>query len=243
VFLLFLVTNEKQAQEDRRNKIITRVPKPLPPPDLAEAQAVVKRAAVPLVLNFSDNTHKLFNPQRWVKPVNGPPYPTDAERELSKVKVVGITNLYFTVRLETITPSESGARYGISVEQQSAAKPGMRGRRTFYLSKGDKKEYTDRKDTFTLMEVIGPPDDPTGLVLDFSDMDKPITISKDKPFQRVDGYMADFSYEPEKKFFPRRREGDKILVAGEQYDIVKITENDAVLRARNQKQTSIKYAP
>jgi len=82
--------------------------------------------------------------------------------------------------------------------------------------------------------------------LDLSDTpDKPIVISgKDKPFKRVDGYMADLRYVPEDRRFVGRRVGDRITLAGEDYNIVAITENEVVLSAKsNQKKWTIKYSP
>jgi len=242
VSLLFMVGNEKTAQEERRNRIIAQTPKALQPPDLSRVDLSLKRVAVPQPLILADVNHKLFNPERWQKNPNSPQLirnPTG--RELEKLEVTGIHDLFFVVSVDTVNASESGTRYGVSIEQQAAARTGMRGRRTFYLGKGEKKEYGEKKETFALVEVQGPAENPTTLVLEFSDSDRQIIISREKPFRRVDGHTADLRYAPENKTFMNRRVGDKILVAGEEYTIVNITENDVVVQGKNLKKWTIKY--
>jgi hypothetical protein len=242
VFLLFLVSNEKQAQEERRNKIINRPVKPLVASDFASVEGLLKRAETPVTLNFSDNTHKLFNPIRWQKAADGHLIKNPVGGDVQKLEVVKISPLYLTIALDSVNASESGTRYGIVIEQQAASKASLRLRRSFYVSKGDKKEYGERKEAFTLRDAVGPAENPTELVLDLSELDKPISISKEKPFRRVDGYTADLKFAPENRTFPGRRVGDRITIAGEDYNIVAIAESEVVLSAKsNQKKWTIKY--
>ncbi|MGN6553355.1 MAG: hypothetical protein ACTHLW_06500 [Verrucomicrobiota bacterium] len=242
VFLLLLVGNEKEAQAERRNKIINRPVKPLVDLDLTQAGVLLKRAEAPLVLNFSDNLHKLFNPVRWQRTVDGRLMKNPVGTSLEKLDIVKITPLYLTIGLDTVHSSESGVRYVVVIEQQAAMKPSFRMRRSNYVSKGDKKEYGENKDTFTLLDVTGPAENPTSLTLGLSDTDKPISISKENPYRRVDGYTADLRFAPENKTFLNRRVGDRIVVAGEEYNIVAITENEVVLSAKsNQKKWTITY--
>jgi hypothetical protein len=243
VFLLFLVANERQAQEDRRNKIITRTIKPLPPPDLGQTEALLKRVEQTAVWNFSDNTNKLFNPVRWQKAADGRVFKNPVGSDLQRVEITKISELYLIISLDSVTMSESGARYGIGIEQQAATRANLRGRRAFYVSKGDKREYGEKKDTFTLREVNGPPENPTQLDLELSDSEnKLVAVSKEKPFKRVDGYTADLRFVPENRLFLNRRVGDRIIIAGEEYNIVAITKNEVVLSAKsNQKKWTITY--
>src|SRR5215831_12762933 len=71
LFSIFLVSSERQKQEDRRTQILIRPVTPLPPPDLSTNEASLKRAQSPMTLSLSDNTHKLFNPVRWQKASDG----------------------------------------------------------------------------------------------------------------------------------------------------------------------------
>ena len=250
LFLLFMVSNEKQRLEDLRGSITSRTPKPLQPVDLSAVEAVVKQAATPLVLSFSDSTHKIFNPERWQRPANAPPNTPLTKNppgsEWLRLEVTRINPLYFTVSLESVNTNDVGVRYGIGVEDQSASKASSRGKRTSYASKGEKKEYNDKKDYFIIQDVQGPPENPSALVLEVSDSPDRILVSKEKPFRRVDGYLADLKYPPENnRTFSNRRANDpvygKILVAGEEYNVVNITENEVVLLAKNQKKWTIKF--
>jgi hypothetical protein len=243
VFLLFLVSNEKQAQEERRNKITTHPIQPLQPPDVASADTMLKRTGTPVVFNFSDNTNRLFNPVRWQKASDGRVFKNPPGLELQRLEITKITPLYLNISVDTITMSDSGARYGITIEQQAATKASFRGKRTTYVSVGDKKEYGEQKNTFTLRDVQGPADNPTDIILELSELDnKTISISKDKPYKRIDGYMADLRFAPDNRTFLARRVGDRITIAGEEYNIVAITENEVVLSAKsNQKKWTITY--
>ncbi|MBC8096370.1 MAG: hypothetical protein H7Y43_11200 [Akkermansiaceae bacterium] len=243
VFLLLLVGNEKQAQQDRRTKIINRPVKPLPPQEMGQADTLLKRAEVPLVLNFSDNTHKVFNPVRWQKTADAKLLKNPVGTDVQKLEIVKTTALYFSISLDTVTTSETGTRFGFVVEQQAASKPTFRGRRPYYLSKGEKGVYGENKQTLTLQDFSGAPENPD-CVLELSELEKTVTVSKEKPFRRVDGYIADLKFAPENRTFPNRRKDDVITVAGEKYNIVAITENEVVLSATsNQKKWTIKYNP
>jgi hypothetical protein len=102
---------------------------------------------------------------------------------------------------------------------------------------GEKKEF------FTLREVKGPAENPAVLVLQLGDSEEPISISKERAFQRVDGYTVDLRYTLENRTFPARRVGDKIKIAGEDYIIVAITQNEVVLSAPNGKKYTRPYNP
>ena len=69
-----------------------------------------------------------------------------------------------------------------------------------------------------------------------------VTVTKDQPFRRVDGYMVDLKYAPESKVWTTRRVGAALSFNGEDYNIVAITENEVVLSAKsNQKKWTIKH--
>ncbi|MFO1487038.1 MAG: hypothetical protein U1F65_01035 [Verrucomicrobiota bacterium] len=235
VFLLFYVANEKQAQEERRNKILTRQVKPLDPPALATAEELVHRADVPVALDLS-STNKLFNPGRWVKNANGQPMPSNTGSEVQRIQVTKSTPLYFTVSFDSVSqPDPSVApRYVVGVDQQAGSRP--KGKRVLYLSAGEKK------DPLILREVKGPAENPTSLVLELTDTGDQITISKDKPFRRVDGYVVDLKYPPENRNYPNKRVDSSILFGGNEYKIVAITQDEVVISAPNQKHWTIKFS-
>ncbi|HYG21591.1 MAG TPA: hypothetical protein VEH04_02330 [Verrucomicrobiae bacterium] len=239
-FLLLKVASEKQKQEERRNRIFNRPVKELPEIELGHTEELLKRAEATIVLNFSDNLHKIFNPVRWQKTQDGRYVKNPPGQSLEKMELTKITPLFFVVRLESVNIAESGTRYGFVIEQQAAARPAMRGPRPYYASKGEKREYGENKQAFLVKEVTGNPETPD-IQLELSDLEQPITVSKEQPYRRVDGYMADLRFPPENRTFTNRRKGDRIVVAGEEYNIVAITENEVVLSAQsNQKKWTIK---
>jgi hypothetical protein len=231
-FLPFRITSEKEALADLRQKKFDYPVKPLPSLDTNRYERVLKQVATPIDLDLS-GTNRLLNPVRWLKGPDGPiKVPVGGP---FKLEITRITPLYLILTLDAVNVSDSGARYVIAVEQQAAAKPSQRNRRIYYASVGDKK------DLFTLREVKGPPDSPTALILDLSDSGERVSLTKEKPYQRVDGYTADLRYPPENKTFPARRLGDKIFIGAESYNIVAITENEVVLSAPNGKKYTIRY--
>ena len=77
-----------------------------------------------------------------------------------------------------------------------------------------------------------------------------VPVVKEKPFRRVDGYLADLKYDPEKKNWPNLRVGaggpgtPRITINGEDYIVVAITKNEVVLSAKsNDKKTPRPFNP
>jgi hypothetical protein len=233
-YLPFRIDDEKQALHELRDKKFDYPVKPLPPLGTNRYDMALKLAATPLELDLS-TSNKLLNPVRWLKGHDGP-IKSPVGSELEKLDVAKITPLYLNISLDSVSLSESGARFVIVVEQQAAPKPNLRGRKPYYVSVGDKK------DVFTFRGIKGPPENPTAIVLELSDSGDQISISKDKPFRRVDGYMADLLYKVDNRSFLNRRVGDKIKIAGDEYNIVAITQNDVVLSAPNGKKYTRPYS-
>jgi len=232
VFLLFLVANEKQRLEDLRNRIINRAPKPLPALELGAAEALLKRAHSPTVLDLTAG-NKLLNPERWQRAADGRLIKVPVGSEIRRLGITQILPFYFIVSLDSISVSDLGPRYVIGVEQQQ----GPRSRKhQYYTSPREKKPF------FVLNEVKGPPENPTALVLELSDSGETITIAKGKPYRRVDGYMADLKYPPENRTFLNRVVGSTIQFGGVEYIIVAITSDEVVLSAPNQKKWTVKYS-
>ena len=241
-FLPFLVANEKQAQEDRRNKIFSQKVPPLAAPDLSGVVNLLKRAATPLTLDFSA-PNRLFNPMDWQRTPDGRMVKVPTGGNAEKVEVTQITPLYFILTLDRIelTP-DSEPRYGIGVEHE--ANRWRRG--PYFVSKGEKKDYTGpsgKKESFTLAQVEGSPDNPR-LTLQSDDWPTPVTVTTNTPFKRVEAYSADLKFLLEtNRPYLNRREGDKISLAGEDYKIDKINQNEVILIAPNEKKTTIRYNP
>jgi hypothetical protein len=248
-FLFVLVSKDKSEQEERTRQIFRQTIRELAPPDISPATNLLKRASMPVMVDFS-STNKLFNPALWLKGPQGP-YPVSTSSDLQNLKVLKTTPLFLIITLDQVNASESGVRYGIGIEEQAASSPGKRTKRPFYVSIGEKKEFGENKDTFQITEVRGPTNEPTELVLELSDSADPIVLSKEvkepkeKPYtyKRVEDYSADLKYAFQTSPFLNRRRGDKISIPqGEEYNIVAIKENEVVLSAKsNNKKTTIQY--
>ena len=152
--------------------------------------------------------------------------------------VTNITPLYLVIKLVSSITNEFGARYGISVERQAAASFLKRLPTSHWVSVGDKN------DDFELLQVKGAPENPDALVLKLTGSGETVTISPDKPYLHVEGYAADFRYDPEKKAFHNMRKGSKAPFGGVDYVVVEVNQNELILSdPSNQKKTSLPFVP
>lgn len=239
VFLPFVIAHDQAELKT----VVDTITKPkvgaLPPLDLSAQIRAAERVASSANYDFS-TSNKLFNPVEWKKDAAGNLIKIKTGSEIVEAVVVTkITPLYFIVSLDQVTTNSTGARYSIGLERQSAAYPAQRRPQHRFVSLDDKK-----KDVFTLVDVKGPPENPSELVLKLADSGETISISKDKPLQRVDAYSADLRYDPERKVFSARRVGAPISVGGQDYIVVAIGADEVILSAQsNQKRTTLKYKP
>ena len=238
-FLPYWIRHNRDVLDVTRKGITSQAVEPLSPLDLTEQSNVVQRLQSPYNLDF-ETTNRLFNPVEWQKTKNGSLIKIESGKEVGPQAVVitKTTPLYFILTLDSVETNELGARYIVGVESQTAAKQWQRTKRQHYASIGDKNE------AFTIIAVKGPLDNPTQLILRLTDTGEMATLSKDKPFRRVDGYTADLRYAPEGKSWQDQRVNDVLKFAGDDYIIVAINENEMVLSAKsNQKKTTLTYNP
>jgi len=184
----------------------------------------------------------LFNPLEWKKRLDNTLFPIKNGNETGAgaAVVTKITPLYFIITFDSVETNGAAPRYVIGVERQAADKPAMRHKQQHYASLGEKKDF------FILSEVNGDPADPSGLVLKLTDNGDMVTVSKDKPFQRVENYAADLKYDLEKpvKNFAGLRAGSRLSFGGEDYIVVAVDADEVILSAQsNQKKTTLPYAP
>lgn len=241
LYLPFLI----QAEQDALKAIIEHQTNPkvtaLPPLDMARQSNAMQQLQSAAQFDFS-TTNRLFNPLEWKKTADGTIFPikNGSETGAGAAVVTKITPLYFIISFDKAETNGEAPRYVIDVENQAADRPALRRKQPHYFSAGEKK------DSFTLLSVKGDPADPSALVLKLADTGDMVTISKDKPYQRVDAYVADLRYDLEKpvKFFPGRRVGSMLSFGGEEYIVVAVDANEAILAAQsNQKKTTLRYAP
>jgi hypothetical protein len=237
-FLPIMISQESRSLKDKAEQIIGAKVEPLPDPDTSRQNALFKRVESPVKLNFSTG-NRLLNPVPWVKTPDGRIIKAQEGNIGPKaVTVTKISPLFTTISLDSVTVSDSGARYVIGVEREASPIPSQRRKKQYYATANAKN------DAFIIREVKGEPENPSALVLELNEGGEQITLVKDTPFKREDGYLADLKYDPERKTWTNRRVGSQISFGGEDYIVVAISKDEVVLSAKsNNKKTPISYSP
>jgi hypothetical protein len=246
VFLPFMIASDQQKLKDMSYGVVHPKATPLPGLDVTRETNVLERLQSPYKLDFS-TTNKLFNSVPWQRTPDQRLIKNAAGNEVSLVAVTRITPLYLILTLDSvetnsIETNEVGVRYVVSMERQASALSSQRGKRQHYASVGEK--VGEKNDAFIIREAGGSPADPgtLKLIVQLMDTGESATLSKEKPFRRVDGYSADLKYDPEKKTWQGQRVNAVLKFAGDDYIIVAIDQNSVVLSAKsNQKKTTLTY--
>lgn len=235
VALPIIKNNEDEAIKQILSGQFTRKVQPLPSLDLSSQQATLKRVSVPLVLNFG-SPHKLFNPMPWQRAADGHLIQADSTNVGPRaLQITKLTPLYLVITNQAISVSESGAHYIFTTIKEAAAKAQDRSASISALAVGSKNA------TFELRAIQGPTNDPTALVLRMLDTDSDVTLTRDKAYKRIDGFMADLKYSPENRSWSNQRVGATLHFNGEDYKIVGVAESEIVVTAPNGKKWTVKY--
>jgi hypothetical protein len=239
IFMLLYIASDKSEMAEKSASLIYPPVKQLPDLDTSAEEAAMARAKAPFSLDL-ETGNKLFNPMEWQKALDGTLIPAATKTGLQVAVVTGINPLYTIISLDSVITNILGAEYVITVERQMAPTRAKRLPMRQFISVGDKAN-----DGIELVGVKGAhPEDPDGLVLKLTDTGEVVTISKDNPYRHVDGYAADFRYDPEKKVFRGRRVGDKFSFGGVDYEVVGVNKNELILTdLSNQKNTSLPFVP
>jgi hypothetical protein len=238
VFLMIKIPSEQAELDEKTKKLFSPKVKPLTNLDLTMSEAALKRVAVPAVIDFGP-PNKLFNPMKWQRAADQHLIRVDSGSiGPQAVVITKITPLYLILSLDSITVPDAGApRYRITIERQAAVNPRERPKTQKYGGIGEKNEI------FKFEAAYGPSDNPTNLVLLLNDTGEKASISKDVPFKRVDGYLADLKYPPENKppWLNRRVGSPPLTLNNEDYKIVAINKDEVILSSPTDKKTTIKY--
>jgi hypothetical protein len=237
--LPFFISSEKQKLTDMSSAVLHPKVKPLTNLDMTLPEQTIKRLASPAVIDFGP-PNRLFNPMPWQKTADGHLILRESVGP-NRIVVTNISPLVLELTLDSVNTSEPTPQYVIGIERQAAANPAQR-RKTQRLCG---MNPPTKNETFTMLEVKGKPEDPSQIVVQLNDTGEKAVITKDKPFQRVDGYTADLHYDLEKKTWQRQRVNSAPLTFnGEEYKIVAINQNEVVLSAKlNGKKWPIKANP
>jgi hypothetical protein len=142
------------------------------------------------------------------------------------VTITRVGELFFIVSLDRMATTGG---YTLGIVHEGAPTPMERRKIPKFCTVNNKPEIP-KKEMLALREVKGAAEDPE-LVVELAETAERISLTKDKPFKRVEGYEVDLSYPPEGKTFTKLREGSKLQLGGEEYKIVAITTNEVVLSA------------
>jgi hypothetical protein len=239
-YLPFKIGSDRETLDAKIKSVTNPNAKPLTNQDLSGPENMLKRLSAAAEVDFSP-PNRLFNPMAWQKTPDG----MLIEKNITNIgpRALVVTKqvpLYLNVSLADLTPTDSGTRFNIVVEKQASPNPKESKKKQYYCKLGDKN------DTFAVREAKAVPESSTNvtLTIELNDTSEKVKISRDKPFKRIDGYMVDLKYPPEKLTFrPGSRVGTTLSFNGEDYNIVAITEDEVVLSAKsNQKKTTVKYS-
>jgi len=232
-FMLKRIADEREFLDGKR-KGITEKMNPYKALNTSAYDSALQRTKTfhPIILHGQHNT---FNPVLWQRKPDGALLKVVTGKEIgpTAAMVTDISPLYYILDLERV----SGSSYQVSVIREALPNPADRIKRSRYVSlTSPKTEF------FRLKEVKGPADNPTELVFELADTQETVSIAKDKPFKRVDGYTCDIEYPLENQKFAKLRQGDEVAFGGEEYT-VDIKPDEVVLSAKSStKRTSLKYS-
>jgi hypothetical protein len=240
VFLMIKIPSEQQELDEKRQKLLAPRVTALSNLDLALSDAALKRVAAPAAVDLGP-PNRLFNPMKWQRAADQHLIRVDTGSiGPQAVQITKLTPLYLILNLSSVSTNDAGvARYRVTVEKQASNNVRERGRTEKYGGIGDKNE------TFKFESANGPADNPTSLILTLNDTGEKATLTKDVPFKRVDGYLADLKYPPENKTWTGRRAGSlpPLVLNNEDYKIIAINKDEVILSSPSDKKYTIKYNP
>jgi hypothetical protein len=217
-----------QAKDELENPTgPTPKAKPATPFDLAPLEnALVSLTNPPHAVLSGENN--LFDPVIWKMKADGEFIKITKEGPAA-LTITKITPLFTVIAYDGPSSGASGV-YNMLVQRNSEKKP---------------KEYArinakPPSGLYIVREAKGPPDNPTDLVLELPETKETVSISKNKPYQRIDGYSADLKY-PAADPMTKKRVGEIIKLDGEAYKIIEITENAVRVESSTAKQTKIDW--
>ena len=225
------VSEEREKEEQRKEVLLPRAVKPLVPVDLTTNSQSAAKAAEPKRVVLSGE-HNIFNPVRWQRNNDGSIYRA-YDAGPAALQITGIRPLHLRVEFDQVAQPGATAeetRYRLQVLNEVA-----RGNRPTPRDAA----VGDRNNMFTIEKVIGADHlNPEALVVLLAGDKEPVSVTKQKPFERVIGYTADITHTVEKKKWDGVKVKDELNFGGETYNIVAITANEVVLSAKsNKKQT------
>jgi hypothetical protein len=202
--------------------------------DLSADQQSLAQVTNPPPLLLS-GVHNLFNPVTWKRRSNGDLFKI-LKTGPDALVVLNIVPLYMIITFESADPPI----YHLSIQSNVDLKmpkppPAYRVRPRI----GEKINSAP----FVILGIKGAENDPTEINLEIKATGETnVWVSKSKPYQQVESYIADLKYDPDALTLLKQKAGNEIRLDNDPYNIVEIT-NDAVRvqARRTTKVTEIKW--
>ena len=217
-----------QASQSEREKIRDYVKglerrgvKGVKPADVSRLEAALKRAQSPAGSLAGD--HHLISPVKWQRKADGSliKVQTGAEVGPEAMTIVRVAPLHFMISLDRVPTAGS---YYFGVAREAAEKFADRRKISTFATQNSTNQF------FTVRESSGPPEDPA-VVLELVPGKDRVTVSKDKPYKRVDGYQVDLKYPLTNEKMSNLRVGSTFRMSGEEYKVIAINTNNVKLTA------------
>jgi hypothetical protein len=231
--------NEASKLEEEKiqkflQEITKRQNKPIKQLDVAEYEEALRRAQTPPVLNFA-LPHNLFNPVKWQRRPNGELLKVQTGDEVGwpQMAISKVTALKLTISMMKTSTSNYCT---LGFTRESAPPPRNRLQQKYFTLNSTNK--IDEL-TFVLKELKGFPDNPEA-TLELLNTGEKVTITANKPFEKVEAYEADLKYMVNGQTFNFLREGSTIRFLGEAYNIVSVGPNEVVASGSNNRKYPVR---
>ena len=234
VALVIIVPAKRNGLEEYTTRIIRQPADALGALDLGAEKAVLQRAQSPESLDFTTH-HKLLNPVLWQILPGGRLQKIESDKDFGPgaLKITAIDPLYLRVELGDATADG----YIVHVINEAATRPSEHDKNTI-ISSGTPGDMFDH------VSITGTPPE---VQLEFKTNHEAVTLTADKPWQRVAGYTVTLSYphDPANLIAAEKlRVNDRFMLEGDTYYVFAISENGAVVSSQaNNKKTPLTFNP
>jgi hypothetical protein len=219
--------------------------KPVQPANLAGFNLAIKQVENPTALNLA-REHLLFNPVLWESRNGGPPQKITSTNQVgpgamvaTKIGPLHLVVAFGYAALSGTPPDVTVTGYWMYTTNEFFATGSKRVLRT-YMSTGTNTTPAP----FFIREVKGDAKEPTDILAEMKEGGDKFSFAPGKPYFRVIGYEAELLYKPTARKYTGQRKGMSIDIDGQNYKIVDILPNQAVLSDdSNGKQYSITAGP
>jgi len=241
--LLFVQVGSFRENLDRQLQARTGgKKKELKQTDLSASQASLKKLSAKIQLPLGGD-HPVFNAIRWRKTPTGDVLPdlTKTTQGAAGISDLVTVPLYLSVDYVKSAGGSDSLRYEFLIGREFEKQVNKRSNLTLSARVGEGIRLPGQKsDLFRLLEVKGPPAEPTELEVQFTAGNERAVITPRKPHRQVMGYSAQFVYGTEKRAYKNIRAEDTLQLSGTPFKVVAVTQDEFVIAAPNLARSTIK---